>query len=116
MKKSLFVFIFLLSLCFTCGNDILAQDTRSKTFTKEEIKTMEATQAVIHTKFGDMTIQFFPEVAPNHVNNFINLAKEGFYNGTVFHRVIPGFMIQGGDPNSKNPDKSTHETGDPVIM
>jgi len=107
------VFIFMLSLCLISGNDISAQDAVNKTFTKEEIKAMESTQAVIHTKFGDMTIQFFPEVAPNHVNNFIKLTKEGFYNGTVFHRVIPGFMIQGGDPNSKNPDKSTHGTGGP---
>jgi len=113
MKKKLFVFIFLLSVYFISGNDIFAQDAVNKTFTKEEIKAMESTQAVIHTKFGDMTIKFFPEVAPNHVNNFIKLTKEGFYNGTVFHRVIPGFMIQGGDPNSKNPDKSTHGTGGP---
>jgi peptidyl-prolyl cis-trans isomerase B (cyclophilin B) len=88
-------------------------EVRQKTFSKEEIKKMAETKAVIETKFGNIEIKFFPEVAPNHVNNFIELAKKGFYDGTAFHRVIPGFMIQGGDPNSKNPDKSTHGTGGP---
>ncbi len=59
-------------------------------------------RAVIKTKFGDMEIKFLPDVAPKHVENFISLAKSGFYNGTIFHRVIPGFMIQGGDPNTKD--------------
>jgi peptidyl-prolyl cis-trans isomerase B (cyclophilin B) len=88
-------------------------EVRYKTFTKEEIKKMSETRAVIETNFGNMEVRFFPEVAPNHVNNFIELAKKGFYDGTTFHRVIPGFMIQGGDPNSKNPDKSTHGMGGP---
>lgn len=59
-------------------------------------------RAVIKTKFGDIEIKFLPDVAPKHVENFIKLAKSGFYNGTIFHRVIPGFMIQGGDPNTKD--------------
>ena len=59
-------------------------------------------RAVIKTKFGDIEIKFLPDVAPKHVDNFIKLAKTGFYNGTIFHRVIPGFMIQGGDPNTKD--------------
>ncbi|HDO26357.1 MAG TPA: peptidylprolyl isomerase, partial [Nitrospirae bacterium] len=74
---------------------------------------MSETKAVIETKFGNMELKFFPEVAPNHVDNFISLAKKGFYDGTTFHRVIPGFMIQGGDQNSKDPDRSKHGTGDP---
>ena len=88
-------------------------EIRNKKFTKEEIRKMAGTRAIIETKFGDIELRFFPEVAPNHVNNFIELAKKGFYDGTTFHRVIPGFMIQGGDPNSKNPDKSRHGTGGP---
>jgi len=56
---------------------------------------------------------FIPDVAPEHVNNFIELANKGFYDGTTFHRVIPGFMIQGGDPNSKDADKSKHGMGGP---
>src|SRR5512145_2025535 len=64
-------------------------------------------------RIGDIVLRFFHDVAPGHVKNFIELAKKGFYNGTTFHRVIPGFMIQGGDPNSKSPDKSRHGMGGP---
>src|SRR3989441_1623628 len=63
--------------------------------------------AIIKTKFGEMEIKLFPDLAPKHVENFITLAKSGFYNGTLFHRVIPGFMIQGGDPNTKDPNKKS---------
>ena len=74
----------------------------------------KAPKAVIKTKFGDMEIVFFPEKAPNHVQNFVKLAKSGYYNGTIFHRVIPGFMIQGGDPNTKDPKKpETYGMGGP---
>ncbi len=62
---------------------------------------------------GDIILRFYSEVAPNHVANFIKLAKEGFYDGTTFHRVIPGFMIQGGDPNSKTQDRASHGAGGP---
>jgi cyclophilin family peptidyl-prolyl cis-trans isomerase len=85
----------------------------NKNFTPEEIKKMAETTAIIETKFGNMELRFYPEVAPNHVNNFIELAKKGFYDGTLFHRVIPKFMIQGGDPNSKDTDRSRHGTGGP---
>ena len=74
---------------------------------------MAETYAVIETKFGAVELKFFPDIAPLHVNNFVELAKKGFYDNTIFHRVIPGFMIQGGDPNSKNPDKSSHGMGGP---
>src|SRR5260370_1029875 len=63
--------------------------------------------AIIKTKFGEMEIKFFPDLAPKHVENFITLAKSGFYDKTLFHRVIPGFMIQGGDPNTKDPNKKS---------
>lgn len=69
--------------------------------------------AVIETKFGDIELRFFPDDAPKHVDNFLTLAKSGFYDGTIFHRVIPGFMIQGGDPNTKGTDKSLYGTGGP---
>ena len=74
---------------------------------------MSETKAVIETKFGNIELKFFPEAAPGHVSNFLELAKKGFYDGTTFHRVIPGFMIQGGDPNTKNPDRSKHGMGGP---
>lgn len=69
--------------------------------------------AVIETKLGNIELEFFEDKAPGHVKNFKTLAKTGFYNGTLFHRVIPGFMIQGGDPNSKSPDRSMHGMGGP---
>lgn len=74
---------------------------------------MPETKAVIETKFGNIELKFFPDVAPNHVKNFVDLAKKGFYDGTTFHRVIPGFMIQGGDPNTRDHDKSKHGFGGP---
>lgn len=62
---------------------------------------------------GAIELVFFPEVAPNHVANFMKLARDKFYDGTTFHRVIPGFMIQGGDPNTKSHDRATHGLGGP---
>jgi len=67
--------------------------------------------AEVHTSAGEIDIRFFPDVAPNHVKNFIDLAEKGFYNGTKFHRVIPGFMIQGGDPNTVSGSPSSWGTG-----
>ena len=69
--------------------------------------------AVIETKFGKIEMEFFADKAPGHVKNFKDLAKKGFYDGTIFHRVIPGFMIQGGDPNTKSDDRATHGMGGP---
>ena len=69
--------------------------------------------AVIETKFGKIGVEFFEDKAPGHVKNFKDLAKKGFYDGTIFHRVIPGFMIQGGDPNTKSDDRSNHGMGGP---
>ena len=68
---------------------------------------------LIETTKGTIEVKFFDKEAPNHVANFQELAQKGFYDGTKFHRVIPGFMIQGGDPNSKNDDRSLHGTGGP---
>ena len=85
----------------------------AKKSTQEEIKKMSETKGVIETKFGNVELKFFPDVAPLHVGNFIDLAKKGFYDGTTFHRIIPNFMIQGGDPNSKSADRSKHGMGGP---
>ncbi len=70
-------------------------------------------KVVLTTKFGDITIRFYTDVAPRHVENFLNLAKIGLYDGTTFHRVVPGFIIQGGDPLSKESDRSLHGKGGP---
>ena len=69
--------------------------------------------AVIETKFGKIGVEFFEDKAPGHVKNFKDLARKGFYDGTIFHRVIPGFMVQGGDPNTKSDDRSNHGMGGP---
>ena len=71
------------------------------------------TAAIIKTSFGNIKFKLVPDIAPETVRNFSQLTKSGFYDGTLFHRIIPGFMIQGGDPNTKNPDKSTWGQGGP---
>ena len=70
-------------------------------------------EVTIKTDFGSVKFSLLPELAPETVRSFSKLAKSGFYNGTLFHRVIPGFMIQGGDPNTKNPDQSMWGQGGP---
>jgi len=74
-----------------------------------------AEHAVIETRFGEIEIEFLPDKAPGHVKNFLDLARKGYYDGTTFHRVIPGFMIQGGCPNTKDASKGKvgHGTGGP---
>ncbi len=84
--------------------------------TAAEDKVIEDTpkvDAVIETEFGDIELELYPDVAPKHVENFTTLAKDGFYDGTIFHRVIPGFMIQGGDPNTKGTDVRSYGMGGP---
>ena len=71
------------------------------------------TEALIETNFGNIKIKLLPEIAPETVRNFVTLATSNFYDGTLFHRVIPNFMIQGGDPNTKESDKSVWGQGGP---
>jgi len=80
--------------------------------------TAAAPRAIIETKFGEIELELLADKAPGHVKNFVDLAKKGFYNGSTFHRVIPGFMIQGGDPNTKdvNASRAQHGTGGPGYM
>lgn len=81
---------------------------------QETNKVNDKEVAVIKTTEGEMVIEFWPDVAPKTVENFKTLAKKGFYDGTAFHRVIKGFMIQGGDPLTKDPSKEgSWGTGDP---
>src|SRR5438477_2518796 len=83
---------------------------------KEEKSPMNSSNevAVIKTSEGDMVVQFWTDAAPNTVENFKKLARQGFYDGTIFHRIVKGFMIQGGDPNSKDPAKeNSYGQGDP---
>jgi peptidyl-prolyl cis-trans isomerase B (cyclophilin B) len=109
MKKYLFINLFLVALMF------------AMTFTSEAKNQNEASknpQYVISItqgdqKLGDIIIELFADAAPKHVANFDSLVAINFFDGTAFHRVIPGFMIQGGDPNSKNKPKNTWGMGDP---
>ncbi|MCZ6634313.1 MAG: peptidylprolyl isomerase [bacterium] len=79
------------------------------------ITELKKVQARLVTNLGTIEVRFFPEDAPLHCMNFVARAEGGFYNGTQFHRVIPGFMIQGGDPNSKDKDPYNDGQGGPVF-
>lgn len=98
--------VFAFAVLLTPQNGAAAQGDK-------KVAEKPVTGAIIETKYGEIEIKFFPDVAPGHVNNFVKLAKEGFYDGTIFHRVIPGFMIQGGDPNTKGPNQMSYGTGGP---
>jgi peptidyl-prolyl cis-trans isomerase B (cyclophilin B) len=112
MRQGLKWLVFVVvSLCLFSSP--VSAEMKNKKFSKKEIEHMSDQMAIIKTKFGDIKLKFFPDVAPNHVINFIELAKKGFYNGTIFHRVIPNFMIQGGDPNSKDHNRARHGIGGP---
>src|SRR5258706_13099633 len=91
------------------------QPKPGKSESKEEKKTVSNNEvAVIKTTEGEMVAEFWPDVAPKTVENFKTLAKKGYYDGTAFHRIIKGFMIQGGDPNTKDPSKEdSYGTGGP---
>lgn len=99
------------------GSPVVQQDTAKPVQTpayKSMITPKEGDEvAVLETNLGTIVIGFFGDKAPGHVKNFKDLAAKGFYDGSKFHRVIPGFMIQGGDPNSKSDDRSMHGMGDP---
>ena len=84
-----------------------------KEFSQEEIDEMKRTAVYIGMSEGSFLIELFPEDAPNTVDRFLKLVESGYYDGTVFHRIIPGFMIQGGDPNTKGSDRSFWGQGDP---
>ena len=94
--KSKLATAFLL-LCAIAVSGQAAQKGKKKVAPRDYANTL----AVVQTDMGDITIKFFYDRAPKHVENFIDLAAKGFYDGTMFHRVIPGFMIQGGDPLTK---------------
>ena len=83
-------------------------------FTNQAFAYDDEKFVVLETNLGTIVIEFFHEDAPNHTDNFIGLAESGFYDGTIFHRIIPGFMIQGGDPNTISGDPSTWGTGGPT--
>lgn len=84
------------------------------TLAEEPPTDKQAPHVILKTKFGEMEIVLFQDLAPKHVESFLKLAKAGFFNGTIFHRIIPGFMIQGGDPLTKDPaNRNKFGTGGP---
>src|SRR5881409_1689510 len=93
-----------LTLCCLLGLALGAANINA-----EENKPMNTPNevAIIKTSEGEMVVQFWADAAPNTIENFKKLARSGFYDGTIFHRIVNGFMIQGGDPNSKDPAKET---------
>jgi peptidyl-prolyl cis-trans isomerase A (cyclophilin A) len=102
----------------TTNNTQKMDTTKPKTDTttatqKDTARGKESNIVILETSMGDITIELYPKDAPKHAANFKKLVKEGFYDGTAFHRVIPGFMIQGGDPNSKDNDRSNDGNGGP---
>jgi peptidyl-prolyl cis-trans isomerase B (cyclophilin B) len=106
------VFIFIFAAVFIpCATSSAEKKTSAKG--GGELEKLKNTKAVIETKLGSIELKFFPDAAPSHVKNFIKLSKSGFYDGAIFHRVIPGFMIQGGDPNTKGKDKRMYGMGGP---
>src|SRR5947209_11508922 len=90
---------YLISLLLAAAT-VVAEDNKA-----EKPANSQNEVAVIKTSEGDLVVQFWTDAAPNTIENFKKLAKQGFYNGTIFHRIKKGFMIQGGDPNSKDPSK-----------
>lgn len=102
-------------LAMACSLALACVAGGAETTTSTEGKQLNTNEvAVMKTTLGEMVIEFWPDVAPKTVENFVTLAKKGFYDGTCFHRVIRGFMIQGGDPLTKDPAKEAlWGTGDP---
>ncbi len=105
--------VFILCAQFTDAQKNKPTTKKGKTPVSEQQPNPKKGFVVIQTSLGNITIQPNDSAAPKHSANFRKLAKEGFYDSTTFHRVIPNFMIQGGDPNSKNGDRSTHGMGGP---
>jgi peptidyl-prolyl cis-trans isomerase B (cyclophilin B) len=113
--KTILNWVFAISLAL---GSAFAQDQKKEEPKKDaaaDTKKSDAKEvAVISTSAGDMVAEFWTDVAPKTVENFKKLARQGFYDGTAFHRIVKGFMIQGGDPLTKDPSKeSMYGTGDP---
>ena len=100
-------------ICLVALHAWAAETPSPNTTNMKESNTGAAPRAIIHTTAGDLTLEFWPDVAPRTVDNFLKLARENFYNGTAFHRIIKGFMIQGGCPNSKQGARGMPGTGGP---
>lgn len=133
MRYTFLLIGFAALLLFSCDNQKAAKENEAL---KEQVKTLKQTiqltkdmnkrigflkkalegvKARIVTNYGNIEVKFFNNDAPITCFNFITRAESGFYNGTLFHRVIPGFMIQGGDPNTKTKNKASYGMGGPLV-
>ena len=110
IKKAINIMILLPIFFSGCKKDDKAEPIALKVTNKVEYKPSKEV-GIISTQFGDMVVEFYERAAPKHVESFKLHAKSGYYNGTIFHRVIPGFMIQGGDLNTKGKNKSIYGQG-----
>ena len=110
-----FLIISLVLISGFVGSVFAQQMTVEKEYSLEDIEEMKNKAVLITTNEGTFMIELFPEDAPNTVNNFLKLIESGYYDGIVFHRIIPDFMIQAGDPNTKDPnsDRSLWGQGGP---
>src|SRR5438132_80612 len=108
LVKMICALMVMAGLSSVFGADAAKGEKGTDSGKKADEKSTSKEVAVIKTTEGDMVIEFFPDVAPKTVENFKTLARKGFYDGTCFHRVIKGFMIQGGDPLTKDPSKEDH--------
>ena len=121
MKNTFLILLIFSFMNMGCGNSKKeeAMDNKSEQSNQITNDNSEINQtnnqkkevAIISTEFGDMVVDFFEGNAPKHVESFKLHAENGYYNGTIFHRVIPGFMIQGGDPNTKGENNASYGTG-----
>ncbi len=102
----------MLAMIIACGQQENGEIMQEEQAPNDEPVTGDSL-VVIETTMGTIQIELFTGDAPLHSENFKKLAREGFYNGTTFHRVIPGFVAQGGDPNSRSEDRSVHGRGGP---
>ncbi len=133
MRYTFFIVSLATLLLFSCDNQKAAKENEAL---KEQVKTLKQTiqltkdmnkrigflkkslegvKARIVTNYGNIEVKFFNNDAPITCFNFVTRAEGGFYNGTLFHRVIPGFMIQGGDPNTKTKNKASYGMGGPLV-
>ena len=121
MKNTFLILLIFSFMNIGCGNSKKEEDMDNKSEQSNQIldddseinqtNNQKKEVAIISTEFGDMVVDFFEGNAPKHVESFKLHAENGYYNGTIFHRVIPGFMIQGGDPNTKGENNASYGTG-----
>ena len=120
MKNTTLTLLIFSLLGLSCGNSNEENKMENKTERSEQLSKNETIEdsdfqkkevAIIDTEFGEMVIDFFEGNAPKHVESFKIHARNGYYDKTIFHRVIPGFMIQGGDPNTKGDNNASYGTG-----